>query len=222
MAKGNWRKRLEEQEIVDEEVLDPTTSEVEEVLTPAQKAQRAKEIRAAQKAEEQRIFETEGDLQDIWARRIANPDDFGTADEIHIKYSGFKLRWVNNEMAGRYQRVRNMGYRPVEKDELVDPREIAGVSYTSELSGKAFVCRGEKQKEILMKIPKAIWQEIEKSKVAKRRESYAQLKRSIQEAGVKEHTDKYGSAKGDQAADLVSSFRGNISFGTEQVGIEDI
>src|SRR5262245_44273479 len=118
------------------------------------KKPRAAKKPAPQKQQREQLqkLSTDGDLVDIWERRLLNPNHTESLP-IRIKTPGMKLRWINLRNGNRFQRARfEQGWVPVHKDELVNEREIYGVSYTADGS----VCRGEKQGEMLMKIPTAV------------------------------------------------------------------
>lgn len=157
--------------------------------------------------------ETDGDLIDIWERRMLDPGR-AAAPIVRIKRPGMHLRWINLTSRGRYQRARyDQGYVPVTKDLLSDEREIYGVSYTTE----GYVCRGEKQGEMLMMIPEAIYKKIQQRRSELNKKSYGKLKDNLQQAGATHFGNKYGGSAGDQAADAAGGFKGSIAFGTERV-----
>ncbi|MCR4339555.1 MAG: hypothetical protein NUW01_06675 [Gemmatimonadaceae bacterium] len=173
--------------------------------------------KADKKVAKEQVAEASGDLVDIWERRMLNPMG-QTTQPIRIKTPGMRLRWINLASRGRYQRARyEQGWVPVEKRELVDEREIYGVSYTNE----SFVCRGEKQQEMLMKIPVAVFKKIQSARTAANKRSYQHIKDSIAQSGATHFADKYDSEAGARAADAVGQFKGSIAFGTETVPAED-
>ena len=151
------------------------------------------------------------EVLDIWERRMKNPQ-VQSSPMIRISTPGMKLRWINLASRGRYQRARyEQGWVPVEKGELVDEREIYGVSYTTE----NYVCRGEKQQEMLMKIPMAVFRKIQERQAELNKKSYQNLKSNMASAGSQHFGDKYNASVGQQAADAAASFKGSISFGNE-------
>lgn len=158
-------------------------------------------------------FETDGDLVDIWERRMLNPDA-KQSRPIRLKTPGMHLRWINLSSQGRYQRARyDEGWVPVVKAELIDEREIYGVNYTNE----GWVCRGERQSEMLMKIPEAVWRKIRSRRYAQIEQSNKQIKANMQSAGAKHFSDKYDTSKGHEIADTLGNFKGDIKFGVEKV-----
>ncbi len=160
---------------------------------------------------------TDGDLVDIWERRLLNPQ--GTAaPKIRITRPGMHLRWVNLNTTGRYQRARyDQGYVPVTKNLLVDEREVYGVGYTKE----EYVVRGERQREMLMMIPEAIYRQIQTRKGEMTKKTNQVIKEQLRQAGATHASDKYGGSAGDQAADAIGTFKGNIQFGTERVSSDE-
>jgi hypothetical protein len=161
---------------------------------------------------------TDGDLVDIWERRILNPNHQETMP-IRIKTPGMHLRWINLQNRGRFQRARyEQGYVPVHKSELTDEREIYGANYTSE----GYVCRGEKQSEMLMKIPAAVYKQIQKKRAELNRKSYDKLREQMGSAGHQHFKDKYGGSAGDMAAEAASNFVGSVKFGTEKASSDDL
>jgi len=164
------------------------------------------------RAAEQELV-TDGSLTDIWERRLLNPDGV-SSQPIRIKTPGMRIRWINLTNPGRYHRARfEQGWVPVLQNELVDEREIHGVSYTTE----GYVCRGEKKGEMLMKLPEAIFKRIQKRRSDLNKKSYDTLRESMASAGSTHFSNKYGTKGGDQAAEAVGNFRGDIKFGSERV-----
>ena len=158
-------------------------------------------------------FSTDGDLVDIWERRMLNPSQKPSLP-IRLKTPGMHIRWINLAATGRYQRARyEEGWVPVHKEELKDEREIYGVSYTTE----GWVCRGEKQQEMLMKIPEAIYKKIQQAKYREVEKSRKQIKERMQASAASHFGDKYDKNRGEEIADTMSNFKGDIRFGTERV-----
>lgn len=162
--------------------------------------------------------EADGDLVDIWERRILNPNS-RKVPVIHIKTPGMHLRWINCAAPGRYHRARyEQGWIPVTRLELVDEREIYGVSYSPE----GYVCRGEKLQEMLMKMPEAVYKQIVKRRNEENQKSVGRMKDHLKSAGSKHFGEKYSGSAGEQAADAVDTFKGDIKFGKETVGSESM
>ncbi len=179
----------------------------------ARKKKAPKKAEPPPTAKELSTFSSDGDLLEIWQRRMINPQ---AREErpIRLKIPGMHLRWINLANNGRYQRARySEGWMPVEKKELVDEREIFGSSYTTE----GFVCRGEKQSEMLMRIPEAVWKQIQSRKFAAIEKSNKQLKDSMKSAGAAHFGNKYNNNKGDEIAETLDNFKGDVRFGTERM-----
>lgn len=163
-------------------------------------------------------YTTDGDLVDIWERRILNPDAHESVP-IRIRTPGMRIRWINLSNRGRFQRARyEQGWVPVHKSELLDEREIGGMTVTSE----GYVCRGEKQGEMLMKIPQAVFRKIQERRAELNKASYKKLRESMGSAGSKHFGDKYDSQAGDQAAEAASKFVGSVKFGNEKVSTDEL
>lgn len=157
-------------------------------------------------------FTTDDQVVDVWERRLLNPNE-QTSPKVRIKTPGMKLRWVNLAQRGRYQRARDQGWVPVERDEIYDEREIYGISFDT----TNCVCRGEKQSEMLMKMPEAVWRKIQARKGELTRASYKNLKSAMASAGAAHFSDRYNTTAGDMAAEAASKFKGNVSFGEERL-----
>lgn len=154
----------------------------------------------------------DSNLIDIWDRRMQNPDGI-SAPPIHLRTPGQHLRWINTRQTGRYQRATyQQGWVPVSKDELADEREIMGAQFTTE----GYVTRGERQGEMLMKMPEAIFKRIQQRKGELRDKNNQQIRERMSGAASKHFSEKYDSSTGDQAAEVISQFKGNISFGKER------
>lgn len=160
---------------------------------------------------------TDGDLIDIWERRMLNPNE-RVSVKIQIRTPGMKLRWINLNQRGRYQRAKGQGWVPVQKDELVDERQIEAVAYTT----RGEVCRGEKCAEMLMKMPEAVFKKIQERKKELSRKSYEKIKESLSSAGAAHFNDKYNSTAGQMAADAAGRFVGSVQFGTEQASTSEL
>jgi len=88
------------------------------------KAERAPKPVKKTVKEELQSFSTDGDLVDIWERRMLNPNQRPSLP-IRLKTIGMHIRWINLANNGRYQRARyEEGWVPVERNELQDEREI--------------------------------------------------------------------------------------------------
>lgn len=156
-------------------------------------------------------FEVDGEVIDIWQRRMKNPQ-MREAKPIRLKIPGMHLRWINCVNNGRYQRARfEEGWVNVQRDELVDEREIFGATFTPQ----GYVCRGERQAEMLMRMPEAVFKKIQEAKYEMVRKSRKNLKGAMQSAGAKHFGEKYNNNKGDEIASKLDEFKGSINFGDD-------
>lgn len=164
-------------------------------------------------------FSSDENILDIWERRMLNPDvRIGGSHPIRIKTPGFRLRWINCAMSGRYYRAREFqGWVPVEKVELVDPREINGVSYTTE----GYVCRGERMTEMLMKMPVTVYKRMQARRAELNKKSYEKIKETMGSDGARHFAGKYKDSEAERMGEAVQSFKGNINFGSERVVEEE-
>ncbi len=95
----------------------------------------------------------------------------------------------------------------------MDEKEIYGASFTAE----GYTCRGEKQTEMLMKMPEAVFRKIQERRTELNKRSYEKLKDNMAQAGANYISDKYNASEGSKAGDLASRFVGDVKFGTERV-----
>lgn len=174
-------------------------------------------VKKVKEPEDLHAFTTDGDLVDIWERRMLNPN-MKPANPIRLRTPGMHLRWINLSNNGRYQRARyEEGWVPVLRDELTDEKEIYGVSYTTE----GWVCRGEKQAEMLMKIPEAVFKKIRDAKYKEVLKTRKQIKENMAQGASQHFGNKYNQNRGDEIADAMSNLKGEVTFGTERVEPDD-
>jgi hypothetical protein len=192
-------------------------ADIEDPVAPPPAVKAAPRGLKKSRAELQKLS-TDGDLVDIWERRILNPDHRESLP-IRITTPGMRLRWINLSNRGRFQRARyEQGWVPVHKSELMDEREISGASFTTE----GYVCRGEKQGEMLMKIPLAVYKQIQKRRADLNTASYKKLRENMGSAGYQHFKEKLGGSAGDQAEEAASKFKGEIKFGTDRVSSDEL
>ncbi len=190
--------------------------EAQQKPAPVKKVKADKPITQAEMAalaKNEAEIDTEGDLLDIWQRRILNPDQ-RQSTPIRINIPGMHLRWINLSNNGRFQRARyDEGYVPVKKKELVDEHEIYGASFTVE----GYVCRGEKQTEMLMRIPAAVYKQIRQRRYDLIKHSNKNIKDQMQQQAAAHFGDRSNSSRGHAVADTLDHFKGEVKFGTESV-----
>lgn len=158
-------------------------------------------------------IETDANLIDIWERRMVNPDGIETPP-IHLRTPGMRLRWINTSIPNRYHRaIYEQGWSPVQRTELKDEREIQGAQFTTE----GYVTRGDRQAEMLMKIPEAIFKRIQQRRSELRDREYQKIRDNMAQAGAEHFGDRDGGSAGAQAGDIIANFKGSVKFGKERV-----
>lgn len=161
-----------------------------------------------------------GDIVDIWERRITNPHHQESVP-VRIKTPGMKLRWINLANRNRFYRARfEQGWVPVHRSELIEEREVFGATFTADGS----VCRGERQSEMLMKMPQSVFDKIQRAKGQKISESYKKLKEQLGKAGGEHFRKQYNDDAiiGEQAEEAASQFKGDIRGGRERVTTDEL
>lgn len=156
---------------------------------------------------------TEADWADLpvelYERRLVNPDMTGTEPVKLTTPGDWYCRWINTDLPGRWdQVVHRMGYRPVHMSELADVRAVTGVVASPE----GYVTRGDRGKEILVKMPQAWWDKIQGAKTERR---LAQQRSG--EKAREDLTQAVAARFGDQAGDAVTKWRTNVVPGRERV-----
>lgn len=152
---------------------------------------------------------------EILERRAQGVGVHGQATpRIELKEPGMECRWFNSEVAADHiWRAKNAkGWENVRPDELLDPEQIGGFS----VSPDGFVVRGEKGREILMKMPSDYRTRIERAKITEniRNMDPHRQKREVAEAA--------GKALGDQAGEFLHkhvSLIGNITTTKERIHV---
>lgn len=161
---------------------------------------------------------------DILERRLLNPE--GTPSEpiqLRGQSEPMELRWINTELPGRYHEVtRYGGYVPVRTEELRDKNEVSDLQESPD----GYVTRGERGREVLMKIPKRYYDAIQRKRAEielRKLRSSAGIKRTLmEEAGGQSHTYKDADGQtrtisGDEAAHGVGQFFGEITSSRERI-----
>lgn len=93
-------------------------------------------------------------------RRLQNP--FGMASApIDLKEPGWVVHIIDRRLrANRYYETLSRGWSPVHWNELKDQKQCDGF----ERSPEGYVVRGERQNEVLLKIPQSWWDRIVQAK----------------------------------------------------------
>lgn len=139
-------------------------------------------------------------------RRLENPDPVGSLpirlkdepshseDPLGHKRTWY-LRWINGEIDGRWaQIVDGMGYVAVTVDELQNPQAIAGLAKSED----GLVRKGDRGKEILVKMPLELYHAIKRAQ-QERRERRARNARLVKQ----DLADSAGRTLGDEAGETI-------------------
>ena len=125
----------------------------------------------------------------IWERRLVNPGQV-SAEPIALKDQSQETRWINTAVAGRFhQAVSQLGYTPVRKEEL--EHDVSLLGFTD--MGDGLVRRGEKGQEVLMRIPKRVFAQIQKRKA----DLVIQGLKKTRQRMAEEASKRYGANAGD-------------------------
>ena len=145
---------------------------------------------------------------DIWhsvAQRLTDESSFG--DDPHGLKAKWMLRWINTSHPNRYSHVvGNLGYVPVKWSELRDAEKLAGAFKEGE-----FVRRGDKGVELLVKMPKELFQAIKARQRAG--SAYASTPAGLRAAAVAD-----AQARGADASAIVGDIKGG---GVETLSAEN-
>lgn len=145
---------------------------------------------------------------DVWhsvAQRLLDEPSFG--EDPHGVGAKWMLRWINTGNPNRYSHVvGNLGYVPVLWKDLRDADKLAGAFREGE-----FVRRGDKGIELLVKMPKELFQAIK----ARQRQgsAYASTPEGLRAAAVAD-----ARARGADASAIVGDIRGG---GVETLNAEN-
>lgn len=133
---------------------------------------------------------------EILERRAQGIGVYGTGSpSITLKEDGWECRWFNSEISPDHVwRAKNQkGWEPVRPAELADPEQIGGF----QTSPDGFVVRGEKGREVLLKMPSEYRQRIERQKV---KANIAAMDPHRQKADLAQAA---GKAMGDEAGSFI-------------------
>jgi hypothetical protein len=165
---------------------------------------------------------------DILERRLMNPEG-APSEPIRLRDQSepMEIRWINTEIPGRYHDVtRYGGYVPVKMGELLDPKEVSDLQESPD----GVVTRGERGKEVLMKMPKRYYDAIQRKRSTieqNRLRNSRNVKNELMEAaGSQSHTykDTEGNTvtvSGDEAAHRVGAFFGEVKSYRETIQFTD-
>ena len=155
---------------------------------------------------------------DILERRAQGIGVHGTGSpRIDLKEPGWECRWFNSEVSPDHiWRAKNQkGWENVTPAELADPEQIGGF----QTSADGFVVRGERGREVLLKMPLDYRKRIE---AAKAKANIANMDPHKQKSDV---VNAAGAVLGDQTASLMDkqmSVIGSITTNKEVIhrGVE--
>jgi hypothetical protein len=108
---------------------------------------------------------------DVLTRRLADPLGSATAvirlkTPVPTDVAGdtWHTRWIDSSQQGRvFDILENKGWDQVHTSEMVDKRDVAGLA---ESPDGGYVTRGDKGRELLVKMPESWWRKIHEAKVA--------------------------------------------------------
>ena len=147
-------------------------------------------------------------------RRLRDPYGGTNGPVIRLKDDpsgqAWQLRWVNAAMSGRYYVVTNeRGWEPVHRDELLAETDIYDLADSTD----GIVRRGEKGREVLMKMRRADFEAIQRAKVTHRESRLRHPEKA--KADLVEAT---GRQMGDQAAEYIRQHVvGEVALETERI-----
>lgn len=143
------------------------------------------------------------------ADRLKNP--FGSrSEEVKLLKPGAVARWFNAaQYADRIWRAKNAGWDPVTPDLLADKDQIGGYI----VSADGFVCRGEKQQELLMYMGR---EDRDAIQIAKTEQNIRNMKMGRQKDEVAQAA---AERFGDQAGEFISKAKmvGTVTDNMERI-----
>jgi hypothetical protein len=152
---------------------------------------------------------------DVLERRAAGIGVHGEGSpKIDLKEPGWECRWFNSEVAADHiWRAKNRkGWDNVRPEELADPEQIGGY----QTSPDGFVVRGEKGREVLLKMPSEYRAKIERQKAA---QNLRDMDPHRQKAEI---ANAAGKSLGDQAGSFINdnvSLIGNVKTTRERIAV---
>jgi len=147
-------------------------------------------------------------MDERYKRRIENPDG-EQSREIRLTDPSWKPRWMNGAIqVDRIWRAKRSGWDHVLVTELADKEQVGGFVETPE----GFVSRGDKSQEVLMKIPRFVWSQIEDAKTARNNRGMGNS-----EATKRELVEAAGESLGGEAADYLDQHVGPVGEVTDLV-----
>ncbi len=109
------------------------------------------------------------------------------------------VHYCNSDIPGRWSTMKAKGYLPVQVSELADQEDVADLVKQKEESGAMYVRRGDRGREILMKIPLEIYTHVKTTQANRLRASMKNPK-----ALRAELAERAGQDLGSQAGDYIA------------------
>jgi hypothetical protein len=136
----------------------------------------------------------------------------GGSPTIRLTEPGWECRWFNSEISPDHvwRAKHQKGWEPVVPAELADPEQVGGF----QVSPDGFVVRGEKGREVLLKMPSDYRKKIEAQKIAQNNRN---MDPHRQKADV---ANAAGKAMGDEAGSFIDkhvSLIGNVKTTKEVI-----
>lgn len=108
------------------------------------------------------------------------------------------VHYCNSDIPGRWSTMKAKGYLPVLVSELADQEDVADLHKQQEDSGQMYVRRGDRGREILMKIPLEIYTHVKTAQADRVRASMKNTK-----ALRAELAERAGAELGDEAGEYI-------------------
>ncbi len=136
-----------------------------------------------------------------YQRGIDSP--FGLPSErIRLKEPGWYCRWVNSDIINdKVWRNKNIGYDNVRPEDLADQEQLGQLQ--TDVAGN--IVRGERGREVLMKIPEAVNQARQAAKSEKNLRD------------MQDHSGKQRKMLAEAASDLGGNLVGNVTTQYERI-----
>jgi|ETN02SMinimDraft_2_1059926.scaffolds.fasta_scaffold07401_2 hypothetical protein len=149
------------------------------------------------------------DVVAIWERRFIEPGPEPSMP-IPLKDPSWTVRWINTQVEGRFHRATaSQGWVPLRAEDL---QGVAG-NLGFVVNKEGFVCRGERQREVAMKMPTKVFKTIQRRKVEENLKTRRKIKDDMAQSAATEF-------ESSQAGDVVSGFKGTIKEGKETIALD--
>lgn len=115
-----------------------------------------------------------------------------------LKARKWHVHYCNSDIPGRWSTMKAKGYLPVLVNELADTEDVADLHKQQEETGQMYVRRGDRGREILMKIPLEIYTHVKTAQADRLRASMKNTK-----ALRAELAERAGAELGDEAGEYI-------------------